>query len=225
MNQRDYVSLLEVRCKYYTDHDYVPSTGGSPIFIPANRSEEIFFKIVVPDYDVPQAQLTGSRIYIAKLWDDKSGTMINHSDTTGIGICRDSQTSSSVSEKVKACRNLTKPEDTGEGYLPDGQRNYIIGYPNPIIGVYVKFDSKKVHDQLKKFDIGEESRREPLHRLCIGKNETEYNGYIPVENILSYEVPRRFLEKRDGFTGKMLVDWPPSVEYAESITGTSINVD
>ena len=70
MDREDYVSLLEVRCKFYTDHDYVPVRGGNPIFVPANMDEKIFFRLVVPDFDAEKAQLTGSRVYIAKLCDE-----------------------------------------------------------------------------------------------------------------------------------------------------------
>ena len=224
MNKDDYVGLLEVRCKFFTDHDYVLARGGRPTFVPANWQERIFFRIVVPDFDAPKAQLTGSRVYVAKLWDDRAKTMIDVPDVTGIGTCLDSQMSDSVDEVVKACKDLTKPEGSEERYLPHGQRNYIIGFPRPIIGAYVKLDSQEVHDRLKPFASEDYSNRNVHHLLHIGRNDHEFNGYIPVENILGYETPRRFTEKRDGFTGEMLVDWPPTVEYAESITGIPIRV-
>lgn len=224
MNKDDYVSLLEVRCKFFTDHNYVPARGGRPIFVPANWHERIFFKIVVPDFDVPQAQLTGSRVYVVKLWDDKEKTMRDFRDATGIGTCLDSQMSDSVDEIIKERKDLTKPEGSEESYLPPGKRNYIIGFPRPIIGVYVRLDSQEVHDRLKPFASEDYSGGNIYHRLYIGRNDHEFNGYIPVENIIGYETPKRFIERRSGFTGEMLVDWPPTVEYAESIMGTPIRI-
>lgn len=221
MNKDNYVSLLEVRCKFHTDYNYVSRIGGKAIFVPANWHEKIFFKIVVPDFDTLQAQLTGSRIYVAKLWDDKEKTIVDVNDEKGVATCLDSQMSDSVEEIVKACKDLTKPKDSEESYLPYDKRNYIIGLPRPIIGVYVKLDSKEVYDRLKPFASEHYSNYHVLH---IGENEHEFNGYIPVENILGYETPKRFTEKRDGFTGEMLVDWPPTVEYAESITRVPMKI-
>ena len=151
--------------------------------------------------------------------------MIDVKDETGVATCLDSQMSDSPDEIVKAMYDLRKPkgEDT---YLPHGKRNIIIGNPRPIIGVYIKLDSEEVHDRLKVYDIGPMQHRDFLHRLHVGKGQFGYSGYIPVENIIGYETPKRFVtEKGDRFTGAMLVDWPPTVKFAESITGIPINAD
>ncbi len=220
MDKEDYVGLLEVRCKFHTDFNYVPARGGRPIFVPANLGERIFFKVVVPDFDAPQAQLTGSRVHIAKLWDDHAKVMADVQDNNGIGTCLDSMMSYSVEEIVKACMDLTKPEHSEERYLPHSKRNYIIGFPRPIIGVFVRFDSREVLDRLGPFSS---ECYHDLHEMHIAKI-VKQDSYIPIENILGYETPRRFTERRDGFTGEMLVDWPPTVEYAESITRIPIKV-
>ena len=188
MNKDDYVSLLEVRCLFYTNHDYVPAQGGRPIFVPANWQERIFFRIVIPDFDAPQAQLTGSRVYIAKLWDDREKTMIDVPDVIGVGTCLDSMRSDSVDEVVKACLDLTKPKSSKEGYLPNGRRNYIIGFPKPIIGVFVRVDSADVLQRLMPFSSED---HHDLHKIHIAKIE-KHDSYIPVKNILGYETPKKF---------------------------------
>jgi hypothetical protein len=193
MNKDDYVGLLEVRCKFFTDHDYVPARGGRPIFVPANWHERIFFKIVVPNFDAPQAQLTGSRVYVAKLWDDKQKTTVDIPDETGIGTCLDSMGSDSVEEVVKVCKDLTKPEGSEERYLPPGKRNYIIGFPKPIIGVFMRADSIEVLERLRPFSSED---CHDFHKMHIAKI-LEQDSYIPVENILGYETPRRFTERRE----------------------------
>jgi hypothetical protein len=220
MNKDDYVSLLEVRCKIHTDTNFVPRYGERQghIFVPANCGEKVFFKIVVPDFDVPKAELTGSRVYVAKVWDGVKKTMVDISDEIGVGKCLDSQMSDSVGEIVKSCMDLTKPEGSKERYLPwNRSRNIIIGMPRPIIGVYVRLDSKEVYNRLKEFDVGGRNHWD-YHSLHIWEKEDECGGYIPVENILGYETPKRFAERKDGFTGEMLVDWPPTVEWVNNIT-------
>ncbi len=214
----NYVGLLEVRCKFFTENNYFPIGSIRPTFVPADWHERIFFKLVVPDFPAPQAQLTGSRVHVAKLWDDGRKSIVDVSDVNGIADCLDSQRSNSVEERVKACKDLTQPEGSEERYLPHGRRNYIIGFPTPIIGVYVRLDSQEVHDMLKPFSSQDYSSRNFHHLLHVGNGEQGLTGYIPVENIMGYETPKRFTERRDGFTGEMLADWSPTVEYAESIT-------
>ena len=100
MNENNYVSLLEPRCVFHINYNSRDSID----------AEKVFFKIVIPDFDVPQAQLTGSRVYIAKIWEDKEKRMQDFFDENGIGKCLDSQMSNTVEEKVKAFKDLTKPE-------------------------------------------------------------------------------------------------------------------
>jgi hypothetical protein len=203
MNKNDYVGIIEPRCSFYRNRKLIPS----------NQQEKILFKLVVPDFYAPQAQLTGAEIYISKMWDESKKAMRDISSPLLVGRCLDVMTSKSIEERLKRCLDLTIPEWEEKEYLPYDKRNYIIGYPRPIIGIFADLRSEKANKMLKLFDT---KKRKGWNNLTIGETHKE-NSYIPVENILGYESPKRFLEKEDGFTGQMLIDWPPTKKWADEI--------
>jgi len=203
----DYVELIEPRCRFFTEHDYVPAGGESPIFVPANWNEKIFFELIVPSHDAQQAQLTGSRVCIAKVWDEKEKTMQDLEYKADVATVLDVQTT-------------TDPMEISRAMFKGGKRG--LGFPQPIIGVYVRLDSRKVHDRLKPFDFGlNYEGGNTYQRIHIGKEieNDEFTGYIPVESILGYVAPKRFVERENGFTGSLDVDtgWIPSDALAEFI--------